>query len=141
MSKCISLSSQERGELVLRLLRNEATASELAREHSISEPTLHQWRTSFLEAGFAGLSDGRRTNSDRQHQRELAKRDQVIGELTVALRVLKKTWGSRHDAGVARSRERRAEGLEGSDSPGRTAEDRRSSLRQRRTRCACAEIA
>ena len=93
MAKRISLTPQERGELVLRLLRNEATASELAREHSISEPTLYQWRTTFLEAGYAGLSDGRRMNSDKQHQRELAKRDQVIGELTVALRVLKKNMG------------------------------------------------
>ena len=44
MSKRISSTSQERDKLVLRLLRNEATAYELAREHSISEPTLHQWR-------------------------------------------------------------------------------------------------
>ena len=49
MSKRISLTPQERGELVLRLLYNYATAFELARAHSISEPTLHQWRTAFLE--------------------------------------------------------------------------------------------
>ena len=41
MWKCIALTSEQRGELVLRLLRNEATASELAREASISEPTLY----------------------------------------------------------------------------------------------------
>ena len=38
MSKCIALVSEQRGELVLRLLRNEATPSELARKSSPSEP-------------------------------------------------------------------------------------------------------
>ena len=94
MKKRISLTSEERGELVLRLLRKEATASELAREASISEPTLYQWRDAFLRAGFAGLNG--RSDQDaerRRHARELAKRDQVIGEMTVALRVLKKNLG------------------------------------------------
>ena len=44
MSKRVALTAEERGELVLRLLRKEATASDLAREASISEPALHQWR-------------------------------------------------------------------------------------------------
>ena len=94
MAKRISMTEQERGELVLRLLRNEVTAGELACEHSISEPTLYQWRNAFRDAGFASLADGRRRNDvNKRHQRELAKRDQVIGELTVANRVVKKSLG------------------------------------------------
>ena len=90
----IALNTEERGELVLRLLRHEATASELAREASISEPTLYQWRDAFLRAGFAGLDMRQGADAEkRRHARELAKRDQVIGEMTVALRVLKKTLG------------------------------------------------
>ena len=54
MSKRIVLSATERGELVLRLLRKEATAGQLARE--------------------------------------VAQRDQLIGEMSVALRTLKKVW-------------------------------------------------
>ena len=66
MSKRIQMSAEERGELVLRLLRKEATAVELAQEASISEPTLYQWRDAFLRAGYAGLN-GRsdRAFSDR----------------------------------------------------------------------------
>ncbi|MXZ55868.1 MAG: helix-turn-helix domain-containing protein [Gammaproteobacteria bacterium] len=95
MSKRIVLSATERGELVLRLLRKEATAGELAREAGISEPTLYQWRDTFLKAGFSGL-DGRKS-SDSEHrrlEREVAQRDQLIGEMTVALRTLKKVWAS-----------------------------------------------
>ena len=51
---------------------------------------LHQWHDAFLRAGFAGLN-GRsdRDAERRRHARELAQRDQVIGEMTVALKVLK----------------------------------------------------
>ena len=58
MSKRMVLSATERGELVLRLLRKEATAGELAREAGSSEPTWYQWRDAFLKGGFSHL-DGR----------------------------------------------------------------------------------
>ena len=94
MPKRISLTPQQRGELVLRLLRKEATASELAREQSISENTLYKWRAAFLEAGFGGLGETRGLSGDvKVLERELAERDQVIGEQTVAIRVLKKSLG------------------------------------------------
>ena len=96
MPKRVALTAEQRGELVLRLLRKEAKASDLAREASISEPTLYQWRDAFLRAGFAGLNGRSASNQEaerRRHARELAQRDQVIGEMTVALKVLKKNLG------------------------------------------------
>ena len=94
MSKRVALTSAARGELVLRLLRREATAAELAREASISEPTLYQWRDTFLRAGYAGLNGRSGEDAEkRRHARELAQRDQVIGEMTVALKVLKRNLG------------------------------------------------
>ena len=94
MSKRILMSAAERGELVLKLLRKEATAVQLARETGISEPTLYQWRDAFLQGGFSGLEDRRGTDPERRRlERELAERDQVIGEMTLALRTLKKSMG------------------------------------------------
>ena len=94
MSKRIALTSEQRGELVLRLLRNEATASELAREASISEPTLYLWRDKFLRGGINSLNASSSHDAEkRRFVRELEKRDQVIGEMTVAMRVLKKNLG------------------------------------------------
>ena len=55
-------------------------------------PTLHQWHDAFLQGGFSGLEDRRGTDPEsRRLERELAERDQVIGEMTVALRTLKKS--------------------------------------------------
>ena len=96
MSKRVALTTEERGELVLRLLRKEATASDLAREASISRAHAVPVARCLSSRGFAGLN-GRsdRDAERRRHARELAQRDQVIGEMTVALKVLKKTWGLR----------------------------------------------
>ena len=94
MSKRIVMSATARGELVLRLLRKEATAGQLAREAGISEPTLYQWREAFLKGGFSSLDGRQDTDPDRRRlERELAQRDQLIGEMSVALRTLKKSLG------------------------------------------------
>ena len=96
MPKRVELTAEQRGELVLRLLRKEAKASDLAREASIPESTLHQWRDDFLRAGIASLKGHSVSNQEaerRRHARELAQRDQVIGEMTVALKLLKKNLG------------------------------------------------
>ena len=66
MSKRIVLSAAERGELVLRLLRKEATAGQLAREAGISEPTLYQRRDAFLKGGFSNLEGRQGTDTERQ---------------------------------------------------------------------------
>lgn len=102
MARRIGLTTEQRGELVLRLLRKEATAGELAREVPASEATVYQWRDAFLKAGLAGLNGGGERDRERRHARELAERDQVIGEMTVAMRVLKKKTGEcRGDRGAA----------------------------------------
>src|SRR6516165_805118 len=99
MGKRSELSASERREAVLSLLRKEESAAVLARRYGVSEPTLYRWRDDFLAAGEAALANGTRggTNTrDRQIaelERQIEKRDQVIGELTIANRVLKKTSG------------------------------------------------
>ena len=96
MGKRSDLSILERREVVLILLRREEPAGKLARRYGISEQTLYRWREEFLAGGKAALgsSKGQHDPRDRQIQdlqKELARRDQVIGELTIANRVLKKT--------------------------------------------------
>ena len=89
------MTPEERVELVVRLLREEASAKELASEASISESTLLKWRDEFMSAAYAGLDGLSEQDAlEKQRARELAKRDQVIGELTVAMRVLEKLGDS-----------------------------------------------
>ena len=94
MPKQIPLNQQERGELVLRLLRREKTARELALEAGISDQVLHRWREQFVSGGIQNLAVGKsgRTKEERL-QKEISERDRLLGEMTVAMSVLKKTSG------------------------------------------------
>ena len=99
MGKHSELPVTERREAVLSLLRREEPADAIARRYGVSEPTLYRWRDDFLAAGEAALANGTRGGAnarDRQIaelERQIEKRDQVIGELTIANRVLKKSSG------------------------------------------------
>lgn len=82
-------------EAVLSLLRCEGSASEIARRFKMSEGTLYRLRDRFLEAGHGALSARKGVNGAgqqlRELRREIAERDRVIGEITIANRILKKT--------------------------------------------------
>ena len=97
MGRKSELTPEQRTQLVLKLLSKEEPGAQIARRAGISEPTLYRWRDEFLRGGAAGLSA--RGSSDVQAkeitklQGQLAERDQVIGEITIANRILKKLSG------------------------------------------------
>lgn len=95
MAKKSSLSPAKRREVVLLMLRREEPVSVLARRFGVSEPTLHRWRDEFIAGGEAALSGQKPDKAGKQRiidlEKELEQRDQVIGELTIANRILKKT--------------------------------------------------
>lgn len=98
MGKRSEVTASQRREAVLALLRREEPAVALARRFGVSEPTLYRWRDEFLSAGEAALAQGRGGASvaDRrvaELEAQIEKRDQVIGELTIANRILKKLSG------------------------------------------------
>ena len=88
-----------RREAVLCLLRREEPGAVVARRYGVSEASLYRWRDEFLAASEAALAGGSRNGAstrDRQRaefEQQIEKRDQVIGELTVANRILKKLSG------------------------------------------------
>jgi len=96
MGKKSKLEGSARRDVVLMLLRREEPAAVLARRYGISEHTLYRWREEFLAAGEAALMGAKSAADPHNRQieemkRELARRDQVIGELTIANRLLKKS--------------------------------------------------
>lgn len=96
MGKKSELGVSSRREAVLVLLRREEPAAVLARRYGISEQTLYRWRDEFLAGGESALATGNGGVDARERQieelkREVSRRDQVIGELTIANRILKKT--------------------------------------------------
>lgn len=95
MAKKSRLTPEQRTELVLQLLSKEAPAAQIARRAGISEQTLYRWREEFIRGGKQALN-GRGAGKEQAKalerlSAEIARRDQVIGELTIANRVLKKT--------------------------------------------------
>ena len=96
MGKRSEIPVNERREAVLSFLRREEPAAVIARRYGVAEATLYRWRDDFLAAGEAALA-GRTRNGSSAHngrmaelERQIESRDQVIGELTVANRILKK---------------------------------------------------
>ena len=92
----LELDVSKRFEAVMALLRREETAGRIARRYGISENTLYRLRDDFLQGGKAGLVSraGKADGRDREIadlRRDLEERDRVIGELTIANRILKKT--------------------------------------------------
>ena len=94
MARGSKLTAEQRSELVLRWIRKEDSGAQLAREAGVSQTTLHRWREEFLNSGLDGLRGAGARNSQRSEvkrlQRQLLDREQIIGELTVANRILKK---------------------------------------------------
>ena len=96
MGKRSELTAAQRREAVLVLLRREEPAATVARRCGVSEQTLYRWRDEFLAGGEAALANGKggtdsREREIRELKKEVERRDQVIGELTIANRILKKT--------------------------------------------------
>ena len=96
MGRKSELSPVERRDIVLMMLRKEEPITTLGRRYGVSETTLHRWREDFLSAGETALAYGRGKKANAQAaeierlRKELARRDQVIGEITIANRILKK---------------------------------------------------
>lgn len=91
VAKRTKLSAAEKAEVVQKYLRREESAARLARRYGVSEQTLYRYRDQFLAAGRAGLSGNRDAEKRiRELEQEVEAREQVIGELTIANRILKK---------------------------------------------------
>ncbi len=98
MGKQSNLTIEQRTAAALSLIRKEEPAAKIARRYGVSEPTLYRYRDLFLEGGKAGIASGAGKSDSRGRKIEglekaLEQRDQVIGELTIANRILKKLSG------------------------------------------------
>lgn len=95
MARKSRLPVADREEAVLRLLRKEEPVAVLSRRYQVSEQTLYRWRDEFLAGGRERLSPSRRSASESVKriahlEKELGRRAQVIGELSIANGLLKR---------------------------------------------------
>jgi len=81
-------------KIVLMLLKNEASQSEIARKYNVTPAMMIRWRDRFLESGKKGLSKSRSGENNTEVHRlknEIQELHRVIGEITIANTALKKT--------------------------------------------------
>ena len=94
MARQSKIPREQRVELVLAVLRGTEKLEVLARRHQVSANTLRRWRDEFLAGGrdrLTGNGDATAVRDENQQlKRELAEREMIIGELTVANRFLQK---------------------------------------------------
>ncbi len=87
-------SSDEKTGIVMEWMTTYIGTAELCRKHGILPTTLQAWRDSFLEGGRMALNTrGSLPDSYREKDRQIESLTMKVGELTMALDVVKKTWG------------------------------------------------
>jgi transposase-like protein len=97
MAKSVQIPAEQRVEAVMAILTKSETMAALSRRLKVSEATLYRWRDEFIANGKRGIAGGDRKGNNgnkseiAQLKREIESRDQIIGELTIANRILKKT--------------------------------------------------
>jgi transposase len=100
MARHSKIPPAQRTELVLAVLRGTEKLEVLARRHQVSVNTLRRWKEEFLAAGrdrLTGHGDSVVVQAEvKQLRRELAEREMIIGELTVANRFLQKKVDGSH---------------------------------------------
>ena len=81
----------EKTRIVIESLTTNISLAELCRKHNLSPNTFYTWKEKFIKAGKSAFSGGpdSKTCKNIQKQNESFKR--LIGELTIANDVLKKT--------------------------------------------------
>ena len=98
MGRQSQLNPLHRIDAVLALMRREEPAGQIAKRFGVSEATLYRYRDQFLEGGKAALTNGKRSKGNGHEgdierlQSGIAHRDRVIGELTIANRMLRETF-------------------------------------------------
>jgi transposase-like protein len=87
------VTEEVRFQIVLAILRNEKSQSELSRSHGISQNAISKWVKNFLETGKEGLRKRRASRiSHREQELETENEElkKTIGELAQECRILKK---------------------------------------------------
>lgn len=83
---------QEKAEIVLEILREESTLSEISKKYEIAQPVLSRWKSDFL-ANMSQVFDKKGEDIEklkREHEEEKDALVKKIGELTVEGDWLKK---------------------------------------------------
>ena len=78
-------------QIVLESIKTSIGTAELCRRHNVHPPTFQTWRQLFMEGGKDRLSQHGKSDLGRGLKKENDDLKRLVGELTLANDVLKKT--------------------------------------------------
>lgn len=87
-----NFSPEEKAVIVLEILREEETLSEISRKYEIAQPVLSRWKAEFLK-NMSSVFDKKGETIEKVKQEYEAEKEQLvkkIGELTLDVDFLKK---------------------------------------------------
>ncbi len=81
-------TAKRRAGLVMEILRGDTSVAEAARKHGLTVAEVEDWRERFL-AGAENALRSRPADEDGQKEREITRLKQKVGELVMALDIVK----------------------------------------------------
>ncbi len=90
MAKRRNFTPEFKAEVVLEALRGESSQAELCRRHNLSEQQLSKWKQQVVE-NVATLFVSSTDHQSSEAAERIAHLEQLVGRLTVALDIQKKT--------------------------------------------------
>ena len=82
-------TKEEKARIVMEVLSNSSTISEICRKYNVASSAVYKWRDEFIAGGTAAMEHGRST-VEASLTREINELKGIIGELTIANETLKK---------------------------------------------------
>jgi transposase len=83
---------EQKFEIVVAVIRGQEPISNICKRQGVSETAVYRWRDQFIEGGCRGLSGSKGCEAEKLRGESEGLKT-VIGELTVANRILKKAQG------------------------------------------------
>lgn len=92
-------SGTQKAKIVLEMLREERTVTQIASEYGIHPTQLHKWKATALQGLSNMLEDGRKKGdlAEAEYKRQIEELYTQIGRLTTQVEWLKKKSGLRLD--------------------------------------------
>ena len=82
---------EQKIQIVLESIRTNISTAELCRKHNVHPPTFQSWRQKFMEGGKTSLARSGKPDPSKSMKKENENLKRIIGDLTMANDVLKKT--------------------------------------------------
>ncbi len=80
---------QEKSSIVIEFFNTNISTAEICRKHNVSPATFQNWKEKFLQGGKQALAE--RGGATTSHSKEIENLKRIIGEITIANDILKKT--------------------------------------------------